>query len=223
MNWITIAAGSALALGLTAGAAGASTVTLTFNGLAATPAQKVNLNEISTPKSFTNLPAGGFAMSDGTNDFFAWCIDIFDTIKTATYNVQRPGQVTDGKEADLNRLFTNNGAVSVSSAVNSAAFQAAIWEIVYETDSVYDLATGNLQVSNNAGVVALAQEWLDNLGTAAGTYLLTFYESETSQDLVTGVPGGGGENPPPVPLPAGMVLLLTGLGALGVARRNRLA
>lgn len=203
-----------LALGATGTAATAST--LTYNGLNISPAAKIDISATAEGKSFDNLSAGAFNMSDGTNSFLGWCIDLLQTIKTAPYTPGQPGQVSASEADDLNRLFTIGRATAQTDAITAAAFQVAIWEIVYETDGSYQLGTGNFQASDNAAVVSAAQGLLNNLGTAPGTYALSFFTSATSQDLVTGVPA-------PIPLPASGLLLLAGLGAMGVARRRQKA
>ena len=205
-----IAATIAGSAGLGATAAGAATVSLTFNGLDVTPAERVDL---IAPRSLNNLPAGGFEMSDGSEVFLAWCIDLFDTIRSDTYDLTRPSQVSDQDEADLNLLFTGIRDQSQLNSVNAAAFQVAIWEIVYEETGSYDLASGDFQAGDNAAVIAQASAWLSNLGSGTGSYDLTFYQSDTSQDLVAGTIS-------PVPAPAGLLLLGSALGALGFARRR---
>ncbi|RLJ60406.1 putative secreted protein [Litoreibacter meonggei] len=207
-----IFAAAAASASILSGAAYASPVTLTYSGLSVNPAETVDLY---SPRSFNNLRAGGFNMSDGTNSFVAWCIDLFDTIGSAVYDQTRPAQVSDSEEADLNRLFSNNRSIATDNAVNSAAFQVAVWEIVYETGSSYDVGSGDFRAGDNTAVTSLAQNWLSNLGTDAGSYKLSFYESSTSQDLVSGAPV------PAVPLPAGLPLLLVGVGALALTRKRR--
>lgn len=202
----------AVSVAVVAAPVSASTVHLTFNGLSVTPAETVT---ITAPLNSTTVYAGGFDMTGPGGDFVAWCIDLFQHIRSADYTETRPGQVSDAEEADLNRLFTNNYAGALDSGVTSAAFQLAIWEIVYDGGNGYDLTSGTFTVSNvSSAVQNLATGWLNTLGTAAGSYVLDFYTSGRSQDLVSG-------SPSPVPVPAGLLLMGSGLGALALTRRRR--
>lgn len=183
-------------------------IDLSFDGLAINPGERVKIQE---PLDSRVVTAGGFTMSSGGDSFLAWCIDLFQTIKSATYTVERPGHVTDGAQENLSRLFTNNYDMAQTTATHSAAFQVAIWEIVYETDAAFDVRNGAFDASHNAPVLNMAQDWLDNLGSEEGTYRLSFYTSGDSQDLVAAA----------VPLPPGMALMVTGLGLAAFAARRR--
>ena len=203
----------ALAGMLTLGAPAAATpvsIDLTFGGLDIPVGERVR---VKAPLNRVTVTAGGFSMSDGTQSFLAWCIDLFDAIRSDTYSVERPGHLTDATEAELNRLFTNNLSQAQPNPTTSAAFQLAIWEIVYETKPGYNVRKGAFSASHNGPALDLAQTWLEDLGEAKGTTTLEFFTSDGSQDLVTGV----------VPLPAGLVLLLSGLGIMGIARFRRTA
>lgn len=172
---------------------------LTYDGLEMTPAERL---KIQAPLTGRVITASGFRMSSASGSFLAWCIDLFDDIQTARYTVERPDHVEDAAEADLNRLFSHHYDLALASVTHSAAFQVAIWEIVYERDAAYDVRNGVFGASHNRAVLDMAQGWLDTLGEAQGHYRLSFYTSPMSQNLVTGV----------VPVPSGLALMLTGLG-----------
>jgi hypothetical protein len=118
------------------------------------------------------------------------------------------------------QLFSAN-SVTVDTATKSAAFQVALWEIVYETSGTLDAAVGAFSAtSGTAGLIAQANTYLGNL--AGNSAFLTFFESDgnpRSQNLVT-----EGVRPvvPEVPLPASGLLLvgaLAGAGALAMRRK----
>ncbi len=73
--------------------------------------------------------------------------------------------------------------------------------------------------------------WIDDNGSTSGDTIWLFYDDggagpdDNHDDFVVSLsvapPGGGGTPPSPVPLPAGGMLLIGGLGALAVARRRK--
>ena len=199
--------------------ASASTVTLNYTGSgpfgSENLAQRADISYTGGPAvAYNNLYAGPFQMTDGVDAFAAWCFDIFQYVGNGVSYTVTPGAIDPARETLLSRLFTS-AFDQVTTAQAGAAFQLAIWEIVYEdADSPLSLAAGDFRASDNAGAIALASSWLSNLGTEA-RYSFTYYLSGTNQDLLRGVA--------PVPLPAGIVLLLGGLGALGALRRRAAA
>lgn len=153
----------------------------------------------------------------GTGDrLLAWCVDLaHELFQSATPYAADPGMFGSEVVGNLDRLFTQHYA-DVVDAVSSAAFQVAIWELVYDSDDI-NLGSGDfvLRGKTSDAVEAKAAQFLA-LGDKSGGYRLTFLNSleddPSSQNLVTIAP---------VPLPASAALMLAGLAALGAARRRR--
>ncbi|OAN84293.1 hypothetical protein A8B78_07445 [Jannaschia sp. EhC01] len=184
---------------------------------------------ITAPSAATgSYYAGGFNLSadGGTTTFVSWCIDIFDNLTNGdSYSVEATApQVSSTEQNWLSELF-DDVANPVANAIQSAAFQLAIWEIVFEGAT----AEGDLDVTNgsfaataaNNTVLTTANAFLADLSGKGGLTNFTFLLSENGgQDQLT---TSGNPSLPPVPLPAGGLLLLGGLGALAIARRKRKA
>ncbi|WP_287184161.1 PEP-CTERM sorting domain-containing protein [Rhodovulum sp.] len=199
--------------------------------LAAAPAATIELDYIGQQKGGVNTyfrfdgewmgaQAGEFTFKVlGTEDqIAAWCVDIAHVlIQSATPYAPDPGLFDAGVVANLDRLFTQHYHAVVD-AVSSAAFQVAIWELIYDGGDV-GLGAGRFLLSDQTPekVRIAAQGFLD-LDARAGGYQLSFLRSEASpvpsQNLVTVAP---------VPLPASVMLLLAGLGLMGAVGARRSA
>ena len=173
---------------------------------------------ISSPFISGRVAAGPFRLtgSGGFGDFVAFCIDLGQYMaRGKTYTVS--GASTYGSEVDSNisRLF-NSAYASLTTAVQGAAFQVALWEIITDTgsDSGLDLGMGAFTAGANASVINQAADYLEGLGGAStGGYKLTFLASGQSQDLVT---------VSPVPVPAAFGMLGLGIaGLFGLRRRKK--
>ncbi len=180
----------------------------------------------------TQAQAGGFRVTDGVENFVAWCLDIFNTVSLpAPYTITETpftgATFTTTVVDNLTRLFnTAYTSVNLSNNAQSAGFQLALWEVITEGDPAFDVTSGDFQwTGGSTGARDFANEYLDMMsGPETEQFVLTFFQSgfdddhkQISQNLVSVAP---------IPLPAGVWLLgagLLGLVAVGRRRRNAAA
>lgn len=182
----------------------------------------------------TTVNAGGFSAFIGASpsSTLVWCADIFNTISipgTYTYLPAQGGGVVFGA-ATSNRLgVLATGALSAvtgnaNNPNDSAAFQLAVWEILYEGNNPLTLGAGDFTATSAA--VATANNWLAAINSGAWTansFAVDVYlkgqtvtgQTERTQDLLT-------FRRVPVSEPGSFALLLMGAGLAGVivARRR---
>lgn len=202
----------------------------TFNGLG-----KVKVRIEGGPRTPITAHAGGFALTDTVNDIIAWCLDIEHDLsipKTGRLYTETDTPFTDtigsiaSKTGQIRKLFnTAYATLDLTKNVESAGFQLALWEILYETADTLSLSDGAFQQTLGGGgpigASAKANQYLAGLdGTPTQWFTLTFLESakdangvQLSQNLVTAA----------VPLPASVLLLGLGVAGLAGMRRRRKA
>ena len=172
---------------------------------------------LSTTVRNGTVPAGGLATSlNGGPSFTTYCIDLVDTITfgvTYTDYTQVPGAsfIFPNSDAylDLSKLFGLAG--NPVGATMEAAFQMAVWEIVYETGPTYNLAAGSATFAGSAGATSQAATWLATLASLSGGPALTVLSSQLAQDVIYA----------PVPEPETYALMLAGLAVLGSIAKRR--
>jgi len=170
-----------------------------------------------------------------TNDMLdTFCADLEQAAlgDFTTYDVYHPEYAPIGagnspmgieKAWDLRRLF-NQHLGDVASANGAAAFQAAVWEIVYEDTGTYNVKDSASRLwiekmAHDPDWLTTANTWLTGLGTGHPDVGLRVLANEDYQDyalVVLGLPAD------PVPEPVTLAGLMLGVGSLvGYLRRRR--
>ena len=158
--------------------------------------------------------SGGVGGLSGTFDsasFQTYCIDLYqDSYFGVTYSNYQVIDLSAPTALSIGRLVTKYGA-AVNDADTSAAFQLALWEILYETPAAnYSLSSGSFTETANPSVSNLANVWLSDLGTVSNVNVQRLYSPENQDYLVQ----------TPVPEPSTCAMLITGLGLLGFMKRR---
>ena len=189
-------------------------VTINYNGV----------NSGTTAGVFT----GTFDDGSGPEGIFYWCVDILKHVSlpfsytgyTAAPFENLPLTFDATRQLDVARLFTNNFGAAMSDAQHSAAFQIALWDVLFDNDANISTYGGAGQFglsAGNAATIVIAQGYVTGLGSGNPQFPLTQLTSREHQDFVT--PGTPFLVPEPSPLP----LLGAGLAVMLFAMRRRSA
>jgi hypothetical protein len=188
--------------------------------------ESVNISLSAPNQSLsTSVDAGGFLTSLNNGASFAtFCVDLYQTISFGgagynDYSVVAGSAYSFANShaaSDLGKLFSEGHVLN--SAKTEAAFQIAVWEIVYETSGSYNLASGTAKftggTANFDGSLALATSWLGSLANTPSLFTVEVLKSATHQDQVFAQA---------VPEPSTYALLAGGLFAIGFVARRRKA
>lgn len=187
-----------------------------------------------------NVYLGGNALTDKSTSQtqVSWCVDYYHDISLGssyTFNVGTTADMLkDGfTQSQINSLrgLANNSYGQVNNRDSSSAFQLAVWAILYgngpvgesSVNSIYTITNGSsFKVSGlTKNIADLAFNYLTSLSTPTPnryqmTYLFDGLDCTRNcfQDQLAFTPS-------PVPLPAALPLMASGIGLLGFAARRK--
>jgi hypothetical protein len=203
---------SAVSLCLAISAFKVDALPVTFTGFA-NGYQQVTF---SVPGASGAAATGGFVTNNEGQTFISYCVDLFQYLPAwgqinQTYTPINAATFFADRFDDVGRLFSGFSSAVSGNALNSAAFQIALWEIRYEaTQGAYDVSSGTAVFTANAAVIEQAQFWLSQLGNMNNHVSLNVLTSGVNQDVVW-------ETPEP---PVWTLMLVSVLGLIGWSKRR---
>jgi hypothetical protein len=156
-----------------------------------------------------NVFAGQIEWSTGLDSFLSFCLQLDSPLQTTQqFESSVPGHISASDHASISYLVTKNFS-TVTTNWMAAGLQLAIWNILYDSDS---LASAGAFYSATSNATYFADGFLADL---AHQQTLT-----GSAVFLNSVPGTRGQDQVTVPEPATWLLLGGAIAALSVRRRR---
>jgi len=240
---------ASMALSAFVGKASAATVNLTYTGVS--PGVSIRMTD-NSGSSYFNTTAGQFNFNVNSNTgatsvipgstVKTFCIDITQGLQSGTtYNVLGPGfgaytapfPATGRLQAFYNQYYSTYTANANSLAVDDAAWQLCLWELVQDgtpgslTAGTFKVAAKNTSLHYNdsadqIAAIAQATTWLSGFNVnTVGSWQVYQLNNSYKQDQIFAIQGAGAiPTPLPAALPGGLALM-AGLGAMKLRRRKQ--
>ena len=172
-----------------------------------------NSTNISPPAGSLLFDAKATSASSVLGSFASYCVELSQYAQSS-WNTYTLSAFAPNVGSSLARLYQVAGGSPIDMN-KSAAFQAAVWEITYETGAGYSLGDGSFHGSfADSNITNQANTWLTAVNTFHGTELFKAqkYVSSVAQDqlVITAVPE-----------PETYAMFLAGLGIMGAVARRR--
>lgn len=211
-----------VSLGVLASAAHADSVSLTFDGIGGNYGQGIGVSlsggyAFADGDSSKNVWAGQLSHSADGQAIKTFCTELTQWAHSGVYEIVNvadapsSGPMGAAKADAIYRLFNaTNGAADIDTNAEAAAFQATIWEIVYDFDSGMNFTGGNVQFTGlNNSLVNLYSGYANDTQGDSTPRVIAYSNQQYQDQLGVQV----------VPLPGAAAM--AGLGLAGIATRRR--